>query len=96
MAGWDSTTLRSAQTARRLLRQEQVSQQLRPVQRRNDADHLYTSIFAYFVRAKARTVFMKPNTLIRDPTSRQTLIDKNNDCVINSGRGAPVRGSDPS
>ena len=29
------------------------------------------------------------------PSPRQTSIDKNNDCVMKSERGALVRGSDP-
>ena len=45
----------------------------------------------------ARSMFMTPpsQTLMGDPSPRQTSISKNSDCAIKSERGALGRGSDP-
>ena len=59
IAGWHSTTLGSAQTARRLLRQENVSQH-RPVQH-IDTDHTYIHVGPHiFCTDKVRTILVKP------------------------------------
>ena len=92
IAGWHSTTLGSAQTSRRLLRQENVAQH-RPVQHtmipithRRRSSHILHG-------QSPHNFYESPNTLVGDPRSRQTLIDKINYCVMNSGRGVLVRGS---
>ena len=45
---------------------------------------------------EASAIFMNPpQTLILDPSPRQTWCGKNSDCVMNSQRSALVRGSNP-
>ena len=52
-----------------------------------------------FCVGNARKKSMKPqhpNTLVGNPIYRQALIDKTDDCVMNSEPGALVRRSDPA
>ena len=50
----------------------------------------------FICAGEASAMFMKPpQTLVGDPSPRQTSCGKNSDCVMNPQRSSLVRGSDP-
>ena len=73
------------------------------VQRRPPADGTWSANFElsgtaladFNCSGEARAMFMTPpQTLVGDPSPRQTSYRKNGDCVMSSQRRALVRGSD--